>query len=355
MVDKDLRFASPHAFALIPFLGDPHYVACAENGLRHILECADLRLCVITGNRQHDLLNLRIPQRQIIPRKTQLDQVESFINGDCNVVVTSSNLFFQGHLQASNYTGNFTTSDGYFTIEPLSMAMRSDDPEWKDFVEWVKQSWFVTERFGITKENVERLEEGPRLARPDAFGNDYKDMLYNAIGETGTYGEIWHNYFNMQIFPRGDIDYPVNATDHGIMHSKPFGKIDEGGLEIDPSGTAMSVVTRGALRCGIKTGALGFATKDQDDETGALTFSGIDVDFCRAVASGVLGSPDGVEFVEISSPEEGFVLLHEESVDVVAGLSWNFLNDVKEPTTGVGFSFTDPYFFNNTSAMMVGR
>ena len=87
----------------------------------------------------------------------------------------------------------------------------------------------------------------------------------------------------------------------------------------------------------------------------SLTPQGMDIEFCRVLAAGVLGNPRSLELVEVSSSSEGFRALHEERIDVLAGAAWNFLNDVKEPTTGVGFSFSVPYYYYNSLFNTRGR
>ncbi|CAB9497912.1 extracellular solute-binding protein [Seminavis robusta] len=76
------------------------------------------------------------------------------------------------------------------------------------------------------------------------------------------------------------------------------------------------------------------------------SYSGLDVDFCRAVAAGLFGG-DGtaVEFVDLSSGSEGYEKLSNLEVDVMAGGTWNLENDVQEASTGLGFAFSQPYFY----------
>ena len=62
--------------------------------------------------------------------------------------------------------------------------------------------------------------------------------------------------------------------------------------------TLGDVRERGALRCGVNPDLRGFA---QADSLGAWT--GLDVDFCRAVAAAVLGDPEAVDFVPVNAAE----------------------------------------------------
>lgn len=56
--------------------------------------------------------------------------------------------------------------------------------------------------------------------------------------------------------------------------------------------TVDAIKQRGALRCGVNTGLLGFSAPDS-----AGRWNGIDADFCRAVATAILGDPTKVQYV----------------------------------------------------------
>lgn len=87
---------------------------------------------------------------------------------------------------------------------------------------------------------------------------------------------------------------------------------------------------RGVLRCGVSEGIVGFSSRDA---TGAWT--GIDVDFCRAVAAAALGSPDKVAYVPLRASER-FPALRAGAIDLLArNTSWTLL---REGTLGVQFA-----------------
>lgn len=94
--------------------------------------------------------------------------------------------------------------------------------------------------------------------------------------------------------------------------------------------TIAQVRARGALRCGVGEGIAGFAVK-----SAAGVWSGLEVDFCRALAAAALGNPDRVEFVPLRSAER-FPALKVGTVDVlVRNTSWTLL---REGTLGVQFA-----------------
>src|SRR6185436_14278072 len=73
--------------------------------------------------------------------------------------------------------------------------------------------------------------------------------------------------------------------------------------------TLDAVKARGQLVCGVNTSGPGFSAADSK---GAWT--GLDVDFCRAVAAAVLSDPNKVKFVPLNS-QQRFASLQAGEVD----------------------------------------
>ncbi|WP_429447938.1 amino acid ABC transporter substrate-binding protein [Paraburkholderia sp. WC7.3g] len=102
------------------------------------------------------------------------------------------------------------------------------------------------------------------------------------------------------------------------------------------------VRARGVLRCGVSEGIAGFSVHGA---SGAWT--GIDVDFCRAVAAAALGNPDRVAFVPLRASER-FPALEDGVIDLLArNTSWTLL---RESTLGVQFA---GILFYDSQAFMV--
>jgi general L-amino acid transport system substrate-binding protein len=77
---------------------------------------------------------------------------------------------------------------------------------------------------------------------------------------------------------------------------------------------------------------------------------GFDVDFCRAIAAAIFdGDGTKVNFTDLPTSER-FHSLHNGEIDLLARLVTVTLSrDVLEPSTQVGFSFTQPTFFDGLS------
>jgi general L-amino acid transport system substrate-binding protein len=91
----------------------------------------------------------------------------------------------------------------------------------------------------------------------------------------------------------------------------------------EPVGILAQVIDRGQLVCGVNGGLPGFSFLEQ--ETG--DWSGLDVDFCRAVAAAVLGDASAVEFRALSTGARGPALQTGE-VDLLSrNTTWTVSRD----------------------------
>jgi len=76
-------------------------------------------------------------------------------------------------------------------------------------------------------------------------------------------------------------------------------------------GKLAEVQARGTLICGVNNAVPGFGFVDA-----AGDHVGFDIDFCRAIAAGVLADPDAVEYVDLTT-ETRFTALQSDEVDVL--------------------------------------
>lgn len=100
--------------------------------------------------------------------------------------------------------------------------------------------------------------------------------------------------------------------------------------------TLNAVKDRGALRCGVNGEVPGLSYKDE-----AGNWSGLDVDFCRAVAAAVLGDKNKVEFVPLGS-EERLSALGEGRIDLLSrNTTWTLSRDLGYGMTFAGILYHD--------------
>lgn len=109
------------------------------------------------------------------------------------------------------------------------------------------------------------------------------------------------------------------------------------------AGTTLdSIKQRGALRCGVNTGLIGFSAPDAQGK-----WHGLDVDFCRAVAAAVLGEPNKVQFVPTNT-QNRFTVLQSGEVDILSrNTTWTASRD-----STLGAVFAGTIFYDGQGFMV---
>src|SRR5262245_35788232 len=108
--------------------------------------------------------------------------------------------------------------------------------------------------------------------------------------------------------------------------------------------TLDDIKQRGELVCGVSQGVLGFSAQTANGQ-----WSGLDVDFCRALAAAIFNDPAKVRFVPLSA-EARFEALRSKSIDVLSRNStWTMGRE-----TGLGLAFAAVTYYDG-QAFMVRR
>ena len=105
--------------------------------------------------------------------------------------------------------------------------------------------------------------------------------------------------------------------------------------------TLEAVKARGTLACGVSQGVIGFSVQDKGE------WSGIDVDFCRALAAAVFNDATKVTFLPLSA-EERFKALQSRQIDVLSRNStWTMSRE-----GGLGIVFPAVTFYDGQGLMV---
>jgi len=100
--------------------------------------------------------------------------------------------------------------------------------------------------------------------------------------------------------------------------------------------TLDAVKDRDMLRCGVNTGLAGFSIADDQGN-----WTGLDVDYCRAVAAAVLGDADKVEYTPLSA-QQRFTALQSGEIDILSrNTTWTLTRDVSLGLHFAGVTFYD--------------
>jgi len=100
--------------------------------------------------------------------------------------------------------------------------------------------------------------------------------------------------------------------------------------------TLDAVKKKGVVQCGVTLGLQGFSSYDEETQK----WSGLDVEFCRAVAAAVLGNADHVKYTRLNAKER-FVALQSGEIDLLSRVTtWNMTRD-----TILGLRFVGVFFY----------
>ena len=106
--------------------------------------------------------------------------------------------------------------------------------------------------------------------------------------------------------------------------------------------TLDDVKGKDSLQCGVSQGLPGFSNPDQDGN-----WSGLDVDFCRAVAAAIFGDATKVKFTPLSAKER-FTALQSGDVDILSrNTTWTMSRD-----TALGLNFSVVNYYDGQGFMV---
>src|SRR4051794_40905528 len=114
------------------------------------------------------------------------------------------------------------------------------------------------------------------------------------------------------------------------------------------AGTLDTVKQRGILNCGSNTGLAGFGLPDAQGN-----WTGLDVDFCRAIAAAILNDPKKVRFVPLTAKDR-FTALQSGEIDVLArNTTWTSSRDTQAGMNFTGVNYYDGQGFITRKSLKV--
>jgi len=103
-----------------------------------------------------------------------------------------------------------------------------------------------------------------------------------------------------------------------------------------------AVKSRGALVCGVNTALPGFSAADSQGK-----WSGMDVDYCRALAAAILGDANKVRFSPLTA-QQRFTALQSGEIDVLSrNTTWTLTRDAS-----LGMHFVGVFFYDGQGFMV---
>jgi len=108
------------------------------------------------------------------------------------------------------------------------------------------------------------------------------------------------------------------------------------------AGTLDDVKAKGFVQCGVSQGLKGFSVADDQNN-----WTGMDVDFCRAVAAAIFNDPSKVKFSPLSAKER-FTALQSGEIDILSrNTTWTMSRD-----TSLGLKFAGVMYYDGQGFMV---
>ena len=115
------------------------------------------------------------------------------------------------------------------------------------------------------------------------------------------------------------------------------------------AGTLADVQAKGHVTCGVSKGLAGFSAADSSG-----TWTGIDVDVCRAVAAATLGDATAVKFVPLTAKER-FTALQSGEIDMLSrNTTWTITRDASLGLNFAGVNYYDGQGFMVKASLGIG-
>jgi general L-amino acid transport system substrate-binding protein len=221
-------------FGPVVFYDGQGLMAPAKLNVKSAAELANAAICLLPGTTT--LQNLEDYFR---PKNVKYESVvfensdewrNAFFNGRCDAITTDRSDLASVRAIA-NDPEQYVVLPETISKEPLAPAIRQNDPNWRDIVNWTVYALIAAEEKGITQANVESQlkSEDPEIQRMLGANGDFGKMLnldnkwaFNIIKSLGNYGEV----FDRNLGPKTRLGLTRGPnklwTEGGLLYSPPF-------------------------------------------------------------------------------------------------------------------------------------
>ena len=227
-------------FPAIYFYDGQGFIANSGLGVSNLTEAMNLKdvpVCAI-GTTSTAMVNLKDFIKRngvkwdVIPIQTMEGMWRAFFGGRCQLAIHDRSALSAVHAGRMDDSEDYVVFPDVISKEPLALAVRDDDPQWRDFNAWLVMVTIAAEEFGISKANVDEVRATssspeirrllgvePGLGKP--FGLDDR-WAYRVIKQVGNYEDI----FDANIGPetRFKMQRGLNKlwSEGGLLYAPPI-------------------------------------------------------------------------------------------------------------------------------------
>jgi general L-amino acid transport system substrate-binding protein len=222
-----LDFTTPY------FYDGQTFLVSGDLGITTMEELEGATIAVLTGSTTETNLAATMESKGIeyTPITYEnLDEMKSaFVNGRVDALSvdkSSAVVFLHQYADAGNFEGLEET----ISKEPLGIAVRHGDNDWKDICQWTLYALFFGDEHGITSANIDEVlatTTSPEVKNAFGMGKEIGPMMdlsadwaYQVIKQCGNYGEIYYRELTQPMGVTRGLNKPWNQG--GLLFALPF-------------------------------------------------------------------------------------------------------------------------------------
>jgi general L-amino acid transport system substrate-binding protein len=226
-------------FPGINFYDGQGFIAHAQLGVKTLKDAIDhkeVKICAIgptstAKTNLEDFMAKNTVSWQVIPVQTMDGMWRAFFGGRCNLAIHDRTALAGVHAGRLDDSADYVVFPEVISKEPLSPAVRDDDPVWRDLVTWVTYVTVTAEELGVTQANVDDLKANstlPEVRRllgvEPGLGKGLSvddEWAYRVIKRVGNYREIFDR--NLGADSPLKMSRGLNAlwTNGGLLYAPP--------------------------------------------------------------------------------------------------------------------------------------
>lgn len=203
--------------------------------LDDLTEVEDATVCVADGTTTiknlKDLIEQQALKLEVLPFNSTSGMYDSFFARDCDLVTQDRVGLVAQKQMAASRPDTIILFPEIISKEPLGPAVRQDDPNWFDIVQWSVFAALIAEEHGIHSRNIDDFLTSSNTEIRRLLGVEpgigaalglSDDWAYQGLSQVGSYGEI----FDRTLGQKSPImlDRGLNGlwTDGGLMYAPPM-------------------------------------------------------------------------------------------------------------------------------------
>ncbi|MDA8587137.1 amino acid ABC transporter substrate-binding protein [Rhodobacteraceae bacterium] len=222
-------------FTVTTFYDGQGFMVPKDLGVKDVSELDGADLCVPPGSNSEKVAADVAQSNNIsfnpIVIEDQSELQKAFFNGRCDVHILSTSGLAAARSSLADNPDDWIILPGIYGKDPMGPAVRQDDRNWRDIVDWSIYAMIAAEEHGVTSANVDEMKSSgnPEVEQLLGVSGDLGSKLgldsewaYRIIKNVGSYGEVYDRNFGDGSPLKLARGLNGLAADGGMMYSPPF-------------------------------------------------------------------------------------------------------------------------------------